>query len=201
MSTRPPLILASASPRRADLLRAAGIPFETAPADIDESVLAGESPAHYVLRLAREKAQAAAATVPGRIVLAADTTVVVDGEILGKPEDAADARRMLELISGRVHEVLTGVALLVPSEASDGEPTCEVEIARSHVRVAELTPVEVDWYIASGEPFGKAGAYAVQGRASRFITHLDGSHSNVVGLPIAVVHAMLARAGVASLAG
>jgi len=200
VSTRPPLILASASPRRADLLRAAGIPFETAPADIDESVLAGESPAHYVLRLAREKAQAVAATVPGRIVLAADTTVVVDGEILGKPADAADARRMLGLISGRVHEVLTGVALLVPA-GGGGEGSCEVEIARSHVRVAELTPDEVDWYIASGEPFGKAGAYAVQGRASRFITRLDGSHSNVVGLPVAVVHAMLARAGVASLAG
>ena len=174
------IVLASASPRRADLLRAAGIEFEVIAADIDERVLAGESPEAYVRRLAEEKAKAVAPCAGGRPVLAADTVVVIDGAILGKPADAADARRMLQLLSGRSHAVLTAVCL---------NSVSRVEITA--VEFDRLSPDEIDWYVASGEPMDKAGAYAIQGLASRFVTSITGSYSNVVGLPVHVVSRMV----------
>jgi septum formation protein len=179
------LILASASPRRADLLTSAGFDFTVRPVDIDERVLDGEDPERYVLRLAREKASAAAGLAgPGDIVLAADTSVVVKGEILGKPRDDDDARRMLELLSGRAHEVLTGVALRRGRR--------EVSAAAStRVHFFPMSPEEMTWYVASGEPRDKAGAYAVQGLASRFVERIDGSYANVVGLPVALVYKLL----------
>ena len=175
-------VLASASPRRAELLRAAGFTFDVVVADVDETVHPGESADAYVRRVAAAKARAVTARVPGRRVLAADTTVVVDGEILGKPVDAAEAARMLRRLSGRTHQVLTGVCL-------DG--ACEVE--SSDVEFVPLSGEEIAWYVASGEPMDKAGAYAIQGLAARFISGIRGSYSNVVGLPIARVYAMLKR--------
>ena len=187
MANSSTLILASASPRRAELLRAAGLTFAIRPADVDESVRAGELPREYVLRLAREKAHAVV-RAPGELVLAADTTVVVDEEILAKPEDAADATRMLRLLAGRSHEVLTGVCL-AQSDQSDAR------VATTIVEFAPMTDDEIAWYVASGEPMDKAGAYGIQGRASRFVVRLNGSYTNVVGLPVALVHEMLCRAG------
>jgi septum formation protein len=186
------LILASASLRRAELLTSAGFSFEVAPASIDETPYDDEPPADYVLRVARDKAAAACSTpdLPGP-VLAADTVVVVEGRLLGKPADDRDAEEMLRLLSGRVHEVHTGVVLL-----AGGEQLAEVVTTR--VRFLPLTDAEVQWYVATGEPHGKAGAYAIQGRAARFIDSIDGSWSNVVGLPISTVYALLKRAAVIS---
>jgi septum formation protein len=178
------LVLASASPRRAELLRSAGIPFLVDPVDVDESVLSDESPMDHVHRLARAKASAGAAVHRDDAVLGADTVVTIDGTILGKPRDETDARRMLRLLSGREHEVLTGVAVW-----SRGALVSDVDVAR--VRFAPMTAGEIDWYIASGEPMDKAGAYGVQGRAARFIDRLDGSWSTVVGLPVATVYRLL----------
>ncbi|HEX2459716.1 MAG TPA: Maf family protein [Vicinamibacterales bacterium] len=186
------LILASASPRRAELLRATGIQFDVLPADIDESVLPGESAEHHVRRLAEAKACAVLPRAGGRPVLSADTVVVVAGEILGKPADEADARRILRLLSGRSHEVITGVCLR-RHEGEGGRQTSEVAVTT--VEFAPLNDAEIEWYVASGEPRDKAGAYAIQGLASRFVTRIDGSYSNVVGLPVAVVYRMCKRAG------
>ena len=180
-----PLLLASGSPRRAELMRAAGFEFDVAPSDVDESPLPGERPREYVLRLALEKARAARAA-PGQVVLGADTTVVIDDTILGKPATAVEAADMLRRLSGRVHEVWTGVAV-----RRDGAEVSEVGVTR--VEFAPMTPDEIAWYVASGEPEGKAGAYAVQGLASRFVTHIEGSYSNVVGLPVALVYQLLQR--------
>jgi septum formation protein len=182
------LILASASPRRADLLRAADIRFVVETADVDEAPGAGEAPDGYVLRVARDKAFAVDRRKPGNLVLAADTTVVIAGEILGKPVDDEDARMMLKSLSGRVHDVLTGVVL-----CENGREWAAV--VKTEVRFLPLTDSEINWYIASGEPHDKAGAYAIQGRASRFIDRIDGSYSNVVGLPVATVCDLLRRAG------
>jgi septum formation protein len=179
------LILASASPRRAELLRAAGFDFTIVPVEIDERPRDGEPPPAYVERLAREKAQAAIGDESSAIVLAADTTVVIDGVLLGKPADAREAAEMLSCLSGRTHEVLTGVAV-APAK---GSMMTSVESTR--VRFIRLTPEDIDWYLASGEPFGKAGAYGIQGRASRFIDRIEGSYSNVVGLPISTVWRLL----------
>ena len=194
------LVLASASPRRAELLRTAGFTFDVRPADVDETPRPAEPPAEYALRVARDKALAAArrnsgsdsgprTPDPGRDradvwILAADTVVVVDGHILGKPTDHADARRMLSMLSGVVHEVLTAVVV-----RHDEVETSEVVSTR--VRFAALGPAEIDWYVASGEPDGKAGAYAIQGLGSRFVDRIEGSWSNVVGLPLATVYRML----------
>ena len=186
------LILASASPRRSELLRAAGIQFDVLPADIDESALPGESAEHHVRRLAEAKACAVLPRAGGRPVLSADTVVVVAGEILGKPADEADARRILRLLSGRSHEVITGVCLR-RHEGEGGRQTSEVAVTT--VEFAPLNDAEIAWYVASGEPRDKAGAYAIQGLASRFVTRIDGSYSNVVGLPVAVVYRMCKRAG------
>ena len=189
----PPLVLASASPRRSDLLRAAGIAFEVVTADVDESIRAGEAPHAYVSRLAESKARTAAASCPGRFVLGADTVVVLGSSILGKPRDDADARRMLGLLSGRVHGVLTGVCLLSPA-ASAGQPAA-VQVAATSVQMAVLSDAEIGWYVASGEPMDKAGAYAIQSLASRFVERLEGSYSNVVGLPVTLVYGMCRDAG------
>ena len=177
------LVLASQSPRRREILRLAGIPFTVRVADVDESVLDGESPADYVQRLAAAKACAVEAA-PGETVLGADTTVVIDGEILAKPADADDARRMLARLSGRRHEVLTGVCLRRGVTA-----TCE--FVTTGVVFATLTAAEIDEYVASGEPMDKAGAYAIQGLASKFVERIEGDYFNVMGLPVALVYRRL----------
>jgi septum formation protein len=187
------LILASQSPRRAELLRNAGISFEVSPADVDESVRAGESPIEYVKRLAREKALAVLEVASeGAVVLGADTTVVVDGETLGKPADDAEARRMLQRLSGRRHQVMTGVCVAVRN--ADGAATADVEAEVTEVQFAAMSAEDIAAYVASGEPMDKAGAYAIQGRASRWIPRIEGCYFNVVGLPVARVCEMLARA-------
>jgi septum formation protein len=180
------LLLASASPRRAQLLRAAGVAFDVEPADVDETPLAGESPEAYVQRLALAKAQAMAAARPGRLVLGADTTVAVDGEILGKAGDDTEAAAMLARLVGRAHEVHTGVAL-----ALDGRST--VAVATTRVWFLPMTTEDITAYVASGEWHDKAGAYGIQGRISRYVARLDGSYTNVVGLPVALVWDMLMR--------
>ena len=182
------LILASASPRRAELLQAAGIPFNVRPVEIDERFYPNEKPEHAVARLAEMKAAAAMAMCPEDAVLGADTTVVVRGQALGKPVDAEDAARMMRMLSGRTHEVLTGICL-----AHGGRRLVHVEPTR--VRVALMSDSEIAWYVATREPYDKAGGYAVQGLASRFIEGIDGSYSNVVGLPISNVYQLLKQLG------
>ena len=183
------LVLASASPRRAELLKTAGFAFEVRPADVDETPRPAEPAATYVLRVARDKALAAAGRVNGNDawILAADTVVVVGGGILGKPTGPAEARRMLSMLSGVVHEVLTAVVV-----RHAGSETSEVVSTR--VRFTALSAAEIDWYVESGEPDGKAGAYAIQGLGSRFVDWIEGSWSNVVGLPVATVYRMLGGA-------
>ena len=182
------LILASASPRRAELLRAAGIPFDVSAVEIDERFHPDESPEKSVARLATSKAVAVAASQNGAIVLGADTTVVVGDEALGKPANTADAARMLRLLSGRTHEVLTGICVCAKDRTV-------VHVERTLVRVAQLTEQDIAWYIGTGEPADKAGAYAIQGLGSRFIEGIDGSYSNVVGLPISSVYRALKDLG------
>ena len=182
------LVLASGSPRRADLLRAAGIPFEVFPVEVDERFGLDEKPERAVARLAEAKAVAAAAAHPDAMVLGADTTVVVRGEVLAKPADAEDAARMLRLLSGRSHDVLTGVCLCYQERRL-------VHVEPTRVRVSHLSDAEIAWYVSTGEPFDKAGGYAVQGMASRFIEGIDGSYSNVVGLPISSVYELLKKLG------
>ncbi|MDE3171253.1 MAG: septum formation inhibitor Maf [Acidobacteriota bacterium] len=190
------LVLASASPRRAEILRNAGIPFEIRTALIDESPRQGELPSAYVQRLALEKARAAADAASeerletGTIFMGADTTVVIDDEMLGKPESEEDAQRMLRRLSGRVHEVHTGLALVRRPGAWD-----QVVDEVTAVTFANLSGVEIERYVATGEPFGKAGGYAVQGIAGRFITRIDGCYFNVVGLPLARLYSLLREAG------
>ncbi len=187
------LILASASPRRAEILRAAGIAFEAQPALVDESLRAGETPGDYVRRLALEKARAAAGAQTGLgdfLFLGADTVVVASGEILGKPASEEDARRMLRLLAGCVHEVHTGVALL-------GRPGGDERVAEEITRVtfAPLTEEQIESYVATGEPFGKAGAYAIQGIGGRYISRVEGCYFNVVGLPLAWLWTLLREFG------
>lgn len=193
------LVLASASPRRQELLRHAGIPFTVSPANIPEIPLAGESPRACAERLAREKAQAIFRQRPGQPVLGADTVVVVDGDILGKPRDPADARRMLRLLSGRTHQVTTGVCLAGPSLRT-GNQKLETgfEDTRSETTLVTMTTLseqEIGAYITTGEPMDKAGAYAIQGIASRWIPRIEGDYFNVVGLPVALVFRMLRENG------
>ncbi len=179
------LLLASQSPRRAEILRAVGWPFETFSVDIDESMRVGESPIAYVERLALEKAEAAASLKRAPLILGADTTVVVDAEMLAKPESEGDARRMLRLLSDRWHEVLTGVALLAYDETGVRR---KVAHERTRVRFCAMTEAEIDWYVRTGEPADKAGAYAVQGFAALFIDGIEGDYWNVVGLPVRLVY-------------
>ena len=184
------LILASASPRRAELLREAGIDVEILPANVDEGVVAGESPRAYVQRVAEAKGRVISERLPSRIVLSADTSVVVDDQILGKPLDREDAARMLCLLSGRTHEVVSAVCLM-----RNGMPAVETEVEVTVVEFAPLSADEIAWYVASGESMDKAGGDGIQGLASRFVTRIEGSYSNVVGLPMAVVHRMCRKAG------
>ena len=182
------IVLASRSPRRADLLRAAGFSFDVFPVDVDERFGQGEKPEHAVTRLAETKASAAAASHPDALVVGADTTVVIGGEVLAKPADADDATRMLRLLSGRTHDVLTGLCVCGGSRRlTHVEPT--------RVRMGRMSEAEIAWYVSTGEPFDKAGAYAVQGLASRFVEGIDGSYSNVVGLPISSVCDLLKELG------
>jgi septum formation protein len=175
------LVLASQSPRRSELLKLAGIPFSVRPpGGVDETPQSGETPEDYVMRVAEEKAGAVEAARE-EIVLGADTTVVIDGRILGKPADAGDAQRMLEQLSGRRHEVLTGICLRYDRRLLR-------DWAVTQVWFAELSAEEVQEYIASGEPMDKAGAYGIQGLASKFVERIDGDYSNVVGLPVALVY-------------
>ena len=207
------LILASASPRRQELLRHAGISFTVQPADIDETPLAGETPRECAERLAREKALAVWRMRAQDVVLGADTIVVVDATILGKPVDGEDAARMLRMLSGRVHRVITGVCVV--EAAAGGQLPIASENLAVHsaqfagevlrtengelrtasettlVTMSEMSEDEIRDYVASGEPMDKAGAYAIQGRASRWIPRIEGDYSNVVGLPVALVWRML----------
>jgi septum formation protein len=178
------LVLASASPRRVELLRAAGFDPVVVPADVDETVLPGEAPAAHVTRLARAKVAAIGPRYPHAAILGADTVVAIDDEILGKPRDDDDARRMLSHLAGRTHRVYTGVALAIGADV-------RAEVDVTDVAMSPLTLPEVDWYVASGECRDKAGAYAIQGLASRYVTAIHGSYTNVVGLPIALVYGWL----------
>lgn len=180
------LILASASPRRRELLTQVGYEFEVHPARVNEDPHASEDPIAYVVRLAREKAQAVFDEIGDgdAVVLGADTTVTLDGHILGKPEDAADAARMLRLLSGRTHRVITGIAIVT---ARGVEVAAEV----TGVRFLTMSAEEIAAYIATGEPMDKAGAYGIQGRAAKWIPRIEGDYFNVVGLPLALVATML----------
>lgn len=182
-----PLILASNSPRRRELLARVGIPFEAEAADVDEGC--GLSPAAAVEALSRRKALAVAGHRPGRYVLGADTLVAIGEEAMGKPKDPEEARAMLRRLSGRTHQVYTGVTVVSPEggvfSAAD----------RSDVTFCDLSEAEIDAYVASGEPMDKAGSYAIQGRASLWITHLDGSDTSVIGLPLYLVRRLLIEAG------
>jgi len=180
------LLLASASPRRAQLLRDAGYDFDVAPADIDEQRFDGEMPADYVARLAQAKAEAVVPRFSGRIIIGADTVVVIDGFVLGKPRDRADAIGMLGRLAGRRHEVLTGVTVTDGARSIHG-----VEITK--VTFAPLDLPAIDSYVKTGESSDKAGAYAIQGVGSRFVERIDGSYTNVIGLPIPLVHRIIAE--------
>ena len=182
-------ILASASARRAELLTAAGYQFEIVPADVDETPLTGEPPKTYALRVARAKAEEVSRRLSAdRIILAADTVVVAGERLMGKPVDAKDAESMLNALSGAAHQVHT--AVVVRSPAGQAE-----EVVTTEVRFNRLSDAEIAWYLSTGEFEGKAGGYGIQGRAARFIDGIDGSWSNVVGLPIATVYRLLSRAG------
>jgi len=188
------IILASTSPRRAEILRGAGIAFEILGAQIDETALTGETAPEMVARLAEAKARAAAAQMDADegecIIVGADTTAELDGEILGKPRDSAHAREMLARLSGRTHQVLTGIFLLrLPGNAT------RAAVENSAVKFAPLSENEIDAYVASGEPLGKAGAYAIQGLAGRYIPRIEGCYFNVVGLPLARLYALLRELG------
>ena len=184
------VILASASPRRRQLLGAAGINFAAIESLVPERHVAGEPPRDYALRMARDKAGAVSSRFPDAIVVGADTIVVCDSQILEKPADAADARRMLAMLSGQTHTVVTAFAL------ARGGKLLESSAVESRVTFRKLSESEIDDYIATEEPFDKAGAYGIQGIGGRFISHLEGSRENVMGLPTERVVAALARCGV-----
>jgi len=180
------LILASRSLRRQEILTAVGWEFEAIAADIDETRFTAEDAVSYVKRLARTKAETIAEKFPDRLVIGADTVVVIDSEILGQPRDDDDARRMLRLLSGKWHDVLTGVALM-----RAGQVVVEHETTR--VRFSEMSAEEIDWYVGTGEPRGKAGAYGIQGPAALFIKEIQGDYFNVVGLPVRLVFELSRR--------
>ena len=217
---QPELILASSSPRRQELLREIGIPFQVHAANINEDQKRGEAPIAYALRLAQEKAQAVAAQYPQSYVLGADTIVVIEGEVLGKPIDHADAARMLRRLSGHSHEVTTAVSLVAPNIAAPNTPSqskaaapnttapnlvapnlaahstlAETRASTTKVYFREIAEAEIQQYVAGGEPMDKAGAYAIQGGASRWTDRIEGEFSNVVGLPLSLVTEMLKITG------
>ena len=183
-------ILASSSPRRRELLTSIGIDFDVIPSDVPEEHQLGEAPEEYVARLSRDKANALAQEHRGRWVIAADTTVHLGEQLLEKPADAKDAERMLATIAGQTHVVYTGVTL----QNVDGG-YCDTRVAETEVRMLPLSAQEIEWYVASGEPLDKAGAYAAQGIGAVFIESIHGSYTNVVGLPLATLFQMLRRAG------
>lgn len=187
------IVLASASPRRSELLESAGITFVVAPADICEDPLPEENPVDHVQRLAEEKARASAAVADGRFFLGADTIVLCDGEIMGKPKDAADAERMLRKLSGVHHEVVTGFAIFDRERKG-----AVIEAVRTKVFFKHLRDEEITDYIATGCPFDKAGAYAIQGGAAHMVRKIEGSYTNVVGLPLCEVVETLRRLGAIS---
>lgn len=184
-------LLASSSPRRRELLESIRIAFDVLPSHVPEVRESGESPEEYVARLSRDKANAVAAAHPDRWVIAADTTVLLGDELLEKPADPADARRMLATIAGKTHVVYTGVTI---EHRSSGYR--ETRVAESEVRMLPLTAEEIAWYVETGEPLDKAGAYAVQGLGAMFIESIHGSYTNVVGLPLALLFQMLRKAGI-----
>ncbi len=184
-------ILASQSPRRRELLASIGLEFDVVPSAVPEVRAEGESPEEYVARLSREKAMAVAASHPSRWVIAADTTVLLGEQLLEKPLDAGDARRMLATIAGHTHIVYSGVTLLHLDQGHR-----DTRVAESEVRMLPLTVDDIDWYVATGEPLDKAGAYAVQGVGAMFIDSIHGSYTNVVGLPLALLFQMLRKAGI-----
>jgi septum formation protein len=195
------LVLASASPRRQELLRNAGIPFVAQSTSIPEVPQPGEAPRAFAERMAREKALAVFRRRPNDFVLGADTIVVVDGEILGKPRDTADAVRMLRVLSGRAHQVVTGVCLVSPRlRTEDRQPEAGFEDIRSETTLVTVDPLgddDIHAYVSTGEPMDKAGAYAIQGRASRWVSRIEGDYFNVVGLPVSLVYKMLKENGLA----
>jgi septum formation protein len=201
---KPELILASSSPRRQELLQEIGVPFQVHAANINEDQRPGEAPMEYALRLAREKAQVVLAQYPQSYVLGADTIVVRRGEVLGKPIDHADAARRLRLLSGRAHEVTTAVSLIAPSAVSPSTVApltvapgtlAETRASTTKVYFREIAEAEIQQYVAGGEPMDKAGAYAIQGGASRWTDRIEGEFSNVVGLPLSLVTEMLKITG------
>ena len=184
-------ILASASPRRRELLASIGVDFDVLPSEVPEVHREGEAPEEYVARLSRDKAAALASRHPDRWVIAADTTVLLGEELLEKPLDRADAERMLGTIAGRTHIVYTGVTL---EHAASGYR--DTRVAESEVRMLPLSRAEIAWYVRTGEPMDKAGAYAVQGIGAMFIESIHGSYTNVVGLPLATLFQMMRKAGI-----
>lgn len=192
MSATERLVLASGSPRRFELLAGLGLTFELRPADLDESLLPGEPGPAYVERLAREKAAAVAG--PDELVVAADTTVDLDGDLLGKPEDEDDARRLLRRLSGRTHHVHTGVCVH-RSPAGPGRPVVCSTVVTTAVTFAELPDGWIDWYVGTGEPLDKAGGYGMQGSAALFVARIDGSPTNVIGLPLDALAGLVEQAG------
>jgi septum formation protein len=182
----PKLLLASSSPRRSEILRLVGWPFQKVAVEVDESLRNGEAPDDYVERLALAKARDAATRHAHETILAADTTVVIDRQILAKPVDADEARQMLQALQGRWHQVLTGVAL-VTDESS------QVAHEVTGVRFAAMSEAEIDWYATTGEPMDKAGAYAIQGQGARFIKEIKGDYFNVMGLPVRLLYELIKR--------
>ncbi len=186
MTTLPKLILASGSPRRAEILTAVGWEFEKRVADVDETALPDESPEDHVLRLAQAKAEAVAKTYRNGLVLGADTIVVIDDTIVGKPKDMDDARRMLRMLSANWHEVFTGVALVKNQQSVVG-------LQKTSVKFAEMSDEEIEYLVEQGEPLDKAGAYAVQAQAALFIEEIRGDYWNVVGLPVSLVYELVKK--------
>jgi len=184
------IVLASSSPRRISLLKMLGVTFEPVPASIVEEKREGEEPADFARRIAKEKALQVAERVKAEFVIAADTVVVIDGEVLGKPKDENEARRMLEKLSGRTHKVITAVALY---KKESGELLLDHK--ETFVRFTVLSKAEIDWYIKTDEPMDKAGAYGIQGLGSLFIERIDGCYTNVVGLPLPLLYQLAKRAG------
>ncbi len=183
------IILASESPRRRELLGGLGLKFEIVVSGIEENQVKGETPKEHALRLARDKALAVSRQKPEAVVIGADTVVVIDGELLGKPEDAGQARRMLQKLSGRTHEVITGFSL------AQGEGVLANKAVSSRVLFKKISEEELGWYIQTAEPYDKAGSYAVQGAGAFFIREIRGSYTNVIGLPLSEVVGELRRIG------
>lgn len=184
-------VLASGSPRRRELLRGIGLDFEVVASTIEEGARDGEKPSQYVTRLAEEKAADVARTRPASWIIAADTIVCLDGRILEKPRDRADAISILQTLTGREHIVYTGLTL-----RRERPPHRDVRVAETRVRMAKLTREEIEWYVDTGEPMDKAGAYAVQGIGAMFVESIEGNYSNVVGLPLSMLLDMMRRAGI-----